>query len=99
MPEAIERDHIDGDGLNNRRYNLRSVTHSQNMHNARKPIKPGSSSRFKGVAFQARLKRRPWQARIGDRHLGYFATEEEAGAAYDNAAKLERGEYALLNQL
>lgn len=99
MPDAVERDHKDGDGLNNRRSNLRSVTHAQNMHNSLKARTPNASSRFKGVAFQKRLKSRPWQARIGDKHLGYFETEEEAGTAYDLAANAERGEYAKTNNL
>jgi hypothetical protein len=99
LPDAAERDHKDGDGLNNRRNNLRPVTHAQNMHNSRKIRKPGLSSRYKGVAFQSRLKSRPWQARLGDLHLGYFASEEEAGAAYDRAAEQQRGEYARTNGL
>lgn len=89
-------DHIDGDGLNNRRANLRLVSLSQNAAN-RRPIRGGASS-FKGVTSA----RGRWRARLvakdGSRHhLGYFDTEEAAGAAYDVAALAEWGEYARLN--
>lgn len=71
-------DHIDGDGLNNRRSNLRSGTQSQNCVNRR--TTPGKYLRG------ARPKRGRWQAYIKlagkQRSLGYFDTEAEAHAAY-----------------
>lgn len=95
-----ERDHRNGDGLDNRRSNLRPATRAQNAHNYRKMSKAGLSSKYKGVAYQGhRLITRPWQARLGKLHLGYFASEEEAGAAYDRAAEQQRGEYARTNGL
>lgn len=99
LPEAKpECDHRNGDGLDNRRCNLRSATRAQNTHNYHKIRKQGLSSKYKGVAYQGhRLTTRPWQARIGRLHLGYFASEEEAAAAYDRAAQQQRGEYARLN--
>lgn len=84
-----ETDHIDGDGLNNRRSNLCSATKSQNRLNASsKLLKKG----FRGVSIHpnfAKLKK-PWMAKIsidGRRvHLGYFQSPKEAAAAYDVAA-------------
>lgn len=80
-----EVDHIDGDPLNNRRSNLRIVTHAQNGQNmvrTRYAGKPLSSS-HRGVHWHA--TRRRWIAAVmvaGRRHhLGYFATEDAAAAA------------------
>lgn len=87
-------DHVDGDGLNNRRANLRHATHRQNMRNKRKLRKAASA--FKGVTWSRR-----WRARIvtdaGRQHLGYFATEQAAACAYDRAARAHFGEFALTN--
>lgn len=90
-----EVDHHDGNGLNNRRSNLREATHAQNMGNARK--QPGCSSRFKGVYWSGKK----WQAQIGvnhgTRYLGRFVSEEDAARAYDAAALEAWGEFARLN--
>jgi hypothetical protein len=91
-------DHKDGNGLNNRRSNLRFATPGQNCANSR-PRK--GSSRFKGVCFKKGRISRPWQAEImknyTKRHLGMFETEEEAAVAYDQAALEQWGEFARLN--
>jgi hypothetical protein len=94
---VCEIDHRDGDGLNNRRSNLRPATHSHNQWNRHKS--PGHSSRFKGVV--RRNKTRAWHARITFNrevlHLGYFSEEEDAAKAYDLAARKNFGEFALTN--
>jgi hypothetical protein len=90
--KGVTVDHIDHDGLNNRKSNLRECTYSQNAANARKG--PGYTSKHKGVCWHAGK----WEAfiRCRDKHLylGRFATEEEAATAYAIAAKDMFGEFA-----
>jgi hypothetical protein len=90
-------DHINGDGLDNRRVNLRQATHGQNMGNKR--IYSNNTSGYKGVGLH-RLSSK-WQAMIqrdGKAHyLGRYATPEEAARAYDRAAIEVFGEFARLN--
>jgi hypothetical protein len=99
-----ETDHINGDGLDNRRVNLRAVTRSQNIQNSRK--RRGAGSRYKGVYLYAR--RGHWVAQIylfdptrtppkRQVRLGSFASEEAAACAYDDAARRHFGEFAALN--
>lgn len=89
---APQMDHIDGDGLNNRRSNLRAATIQQNAANR---VYRSASGR-KGVSFRRDTGR--WIARIGangfDRHLGTFDTADEAAAAYARAAQEHYGEFA-----
>ncbi len=92
-------DHIDGNGLNNQRSNLRIATNSQNQMN--RGSQRGSSSRFAGVSFHKQSGR--WQARITCdarlQHLGLHKTEEEAALAYNQAALAVHGEFARLNTI
>lgn len=92
-------DHINGDGLDNRRANLRPASGSQNAHNM--PAHRDSSTGLKGVEFCRNRKARPWRARItvgGIRHhLGAHETAEQAARAYDQAALALQGDYARTN--
>ena len=87
-------DHRDGDGLNNRRSNLRACDSSTNNRNRGKHC--ASSSRYKGVTWHKRIKK--WNANIRFNrkliHLGYFTKEEEAATAYREAAVRLFGEFA-----
>jgi len=98
-PVGTESDHINGDGLDNRRSNLRLCTHAQNQMNSRK--RTNCSSQYKGVDWDKSHCK--WRARImadGKRHhLGYFDDEIDAARAYNKAAKKGFGEFAKLNAI
>lgn len=90
-------DHIDRNGLNNTRKNLRICTSTQNKGNRR--LMPSNTSGYYGVSLLKRTGR--WKATISHDskavHLGYHATAEEAARAYDTAALRFRGAFATLN--
>lgn len=98
LPTTNDVDHVNRDGLDNRRENLRGATRSQNMANGGSK---GGSSRYKGVALMRRVKGDRWGAWImvnrQNRYLGTFLTEEDAARAYDDAAYEAWGDYAHLN--
>ena len=75
-------DHIDHNGLNNQRYNIRIATREQNQRN--RVAAKNSTSKHVGVFWHKRIKK--WQAQIKfDKktyHLGYFYREEDASKAY-----------------
>lgn len=95
--KPLEVDHIDRNGLNNQRSNLRICTHQQNNWNQGKK-KPGTS-KYKGVSwFPARKK---WMAKMRikgkNTHLGCFQNEDDAAKCYDKHAALHFGEFACFN--
>lgn len=83
-PKGFEVDHINGNGLDNRRINLRIVTHAENCVNHRGL--PGKSG-YRGV----RASGKKWVARMRRFgkyiHLGTFETPEQAHEAWLTAAK------------
>jgi hypothetical protein len=99
LPSASWIDHINGNGLDNRRSNLRPASPLENARNRR--ARRDSGTGFKGVG-RNKSTNRPWYASIslpGGRriYLGGHATPEEAARAYDAAAREHFGEFARLN--
>lgn len=94
---GMEIDHIDRNGLNNQKRNLRICTHSQNLMNQRHRI--DCTSKYKGVCWDK--GRRRWKGRIAidgvTINLGRFESEEDAALAYNNAAIKYFGEFARPN--
>ena len=83
-PIGMTVDHIDGDRSNNRRANLRLVSHAENIRN-RTGLSVNNTSGYRGVSLMRsgkRIKRWFAQAKLnGKTHmLGYFHTPEEAAA-------------------
>lgn len=95
-PEAMVVDHIDGNGLNNRRSNMRICTKAQNSYNSRPR---GGKSRYVGVTYHKRSRKHV--AVLGHNgkkvHVGEFDSELEAALARDRVARELQGEFAYLN--
>jgi hypothetical protein len=90
-------DHIDGDGLNNQKFNLRKANGSQNRANT--PKIAGCSSVYKGVYWKKTNNK--WASRIRfnnkEIYLGLFNNEVDAALAYNNKARELFGEFAQIN--
>jgi len=100
---SIEADHIDGNGLNNQKSNLRLCTHQENGRNGRK--RNNTSSKYKGVYWNKKEKK--WMARtcysekgkVIVKYLGSYTNEQEGALAYNKKAIELFGEYAKLNEV
>lgn len=92
-------DHINSNGLDNRRSNIRTCSPVQNNQNQR--IKVGGTSKYKGVSYDKINKK--WRASINVKkrfiNLGRFKTEIEAATAYNRAAKRHFHQFAHINHL
>jgi hypothetical protein len=94
-------DHINGDGLDNRKNNLRLSTKSTNGMNRGK--QQNNKSGYKGVSWCKKGKK--WTARIKSKEigkylfLGYFESKEAAASAYNEAAKKYHKEFAFINKI
>lgn len=98
-PQNLQIDHINGNGLDNRRSNLRTCNNQQN--NLNKGIYVTNKIGYKGVSFQK--EKRKWRARIRvDSHevfLGYFSDPKKAAIAYNDAAVKYFKDFAWTNRL
>ncbi len=98
VPQGKFIDHINHNGLDNRRANLRIVTNLQNSWNKRKQ-KGNYSSQYKGVSWSKRVGK--WHTEIYCRgtkiFIGYFDDEKTAASAYNAKAQELYGDYAALN--
>jgi len=90
-------DHIDGDGLNNQKCNLRKCDTSENMRNRGRPV--NNKSGYKGVSWCRKGKK--WRSQIQihgiSKSLGYYNCLIKAAKAYDQGAIEYHGEFACLN--
>jgi hypothetical protein len=77
-PEGKLVDHINLDSLDNRKSNLRIVSHSENMQNLN--MKKRNTSGYRGVYFKKSQNKWAAQVRVNGKaiHGGYFNTSEEA---------------------
>lgn len=101
-PKGLNVDHRNGNGLDNRRCNLRLATDAENQRNRGVAF---GTSRFKGVHWNK--PRKIWHSQIANgeicggnhhiRFLGYYEKEEDAALAYDRKAIELFGEFACLN--
>ena len=100
-PDNLQVDHIDHNGLNNQRLNIRNCTLQDNVRNVRArgkskylgvsfPFTVVKGKRYEYITSSIRVNRKPI-------HLGYHKTEEDAARAYDKAASKYFGEFANLN--
>ena len=91
VASGVVVDHINHDGLDNRRCNLRVVSQGQNLL-----IRHANDGRrYKGVSFYGDK----WSAHFCGKHIGYFNTEEDAARAYNTVAYRDGGDLVLLNKI
>ena len=98
-PHPLVVDHINHNGLDNLKANLRPVTKSQNTINKACIKQKGAHSKYHGVTWQKSINK--WQAQIRingiQTIIGYYNDETAAAKAYDTAAKKFHGDFAVLN--
>ena len=94
-PSGLEVDHINGNGLDNRKLNIRLCLHKDNGRNLK--LQRRNKSGQKGVE---KVKNK-WRSSIvvdyRKNHIGYFYTKQEAALAYNNSALKNYGRFARLN--
>jgi len=97
-PKGMCVDHIDHNGLNNQRSNLRVCTYSANQRNRINNGKKKKTSKYWGVSVRPDgLITAYCHERGKTRSLGCFKTEEDAARARDNAVAKFASEYAVFN--
>jgi hypothetical protein len=97
-PGHLMVDHINHNGLDNRKANLRLATSAQNSYN-RRQVRKDKSSKYIGVSWREWTKK--WAVIICYKRkniiIGYFEDEIQAAKEYDKAAKKYHKEFASLN--
>lgn len=96
-PEDKQVDHIDGNGLNNQRSNLRVATKAENLMNRGK--NKNNTSGYKGVSWHKGAGK--WTVNIMSYgksvYIGLYPELIAAARAYNRAALKYHGEFARLN--
>lgn len=97
IPTGYTIDHINNNGLDNQKENLRLATYQQNSFNRR--ANKNSSSKYKGISYYKNTNK--WRAQIKHNgkliHLGLFDNEIDAAKVYDKEALKLYKEYAKFN--
>ena len=95
--EARMIDHVDNDGLNNQRSNLRLCTATTNQQNR----KVNYNKRFKGVSWHKRIGAWAVHIRVNKqlKHIGYYNDELYAAKVYNQMALMYFGKFARLNNV
>jgi hypothetical protein len=92
-------DHINRNGIDNRKLNLRPATQFQNRYNH--SSRSNNTSGYVGVCWDKQRKK--WRARMvinkKELCLGHYKDKKEAALAYNEAAKKYHGEFAVLNEV
>lgn len=93
-----EVDHIDGNGLNNQKYNLRNCTRIENSYNSK--MKNTNKIGINDISFAKWAKKFRVQLKTNGKriHVGYFKTIPEAEDAYNAIVLKTRGEFAKINK-
>jgi hypothetical protein len=96
-PKEMQVDHINGNGLDNRRSNLRLATSTENARN-RDKFKNNTTG-YKGVSRQKGRKKFRAQIYANGKaiYLGWYDTAREAALAYDRAVRKYHGEFGCTN--
>lgn len=94
-PKGIHVDHVNGNGLDNRRENIRLCTMSENLRNQIKPHKDNKLG-IKGVHWNKRDKKFQAQIRVDSKSikLGHFNVMGDADSAYRFAEEKYFREFA-----
>lgn len=95
--DHVEIDHVNRNGLDNRRLNLRICSHSQNLMNT--PLRENKTSKYRGVHWDRERDKWMTTIRMNGKtiSLGRFDSEEDAAMAFDRAAMARCSEFASLN--
>jgi hypothetical protein len=98
-PKGMLVDHKNGNGLDNRKQNLRVSTRQQNAFNRHAHI--SKITKFKGIKWST--TRKMWSAQITvsgkNTHGGEFFCEVNAAIAYNELAKKHHGDFCKLNTI
>lgn len=96
-PSYLDVDHIDRNGLNNQKYNLRNCTRSQNQKNRKK--QDNNTSGFMGVSWDKSRNKYKAKIKLNGKtiNLGRFQQALDAAKVYDQAAIKYHKEFATLN--